>query len=243
MTIPSNIKYVRLSWWKSDYANNRQFEQGSTATEYAPYFNGGTATAEMLLSIGNYTDEQEVISGAVTRKVGVKALDGTEDWVFSTTWLNYMYSLPVSDLYAEASNVATDRKSPYCTHFNRSENWLGGSARANMVQAYQPSAGDAILGLGYDTPSTGGLATFKQWLAAQYAAGTPVIVVYPLKTSTTETVTGQTMSVQQGNNIAEITQASLDGLELSVTYMAGVDATVEEIEDAQLSPDVDVTIS
>ena len=29
--------------------------------------------------------------------------------------------------------------------------------------------------------------TFKQWLADQYAAGTPVIIVYVLKTETTET--------------------------------------------------------
>ena len=179
-----------------------------------------TATAEMLLKVGDYQDEQEILSGVVTRKVGVKVLDGTENWVFSTVWLNYMYSLEVSDLYAEASSVASNRKSPYCTHFGRSESWLGGSQRADMVQAYQPTTGDAILGLGYGTPSAANLATFKAWLATQYAAGTPVIVVYPLATPTTESVAGQTLQVTDGDNTLEITQASLNNLELEAKYQA-----------------------
>ena len=41
---------------------------------------GNTATTEMLLKIGDYQDEQEILSGAVTRKVGIKVLDGTENW-------------------------------------------------------------------------------------------------------------------------------------------------------------------
>ena len=59
---------------------------------------------------------------------------------------------------------------------------------------------------------------FKQWLSDQYNAGTPVIIVYPLATATTETVTGQTLNVQAGTNYATITQASLDNLELEVKY-------------------------
>ena len=202
-----------------------------------------SAVAEMLLKISDYADQQEIIGGTVTRKVGIKVLDGTENWVFSTTWLNYMYSLEVSDLYAEASSVPTNRKSPYCTHFGRSENWLGGSARANMVQAYQPTTGNAILGLGYGTPSTANLAAFKQYLADQYNAGTPVIAVYPLATQTTETVTGQTLQVTDGDNTLEITQASLAGLELEATYKSLVQLTIQEVEDANLNNNVEVTIS
>lgn len=180
---------------------------------------GNTATAERLLSVGDYKDTQEVLSGAITHNVGIKVLDGTEDWVFSTAWLNYMYSLEVNDLYAEASSVASNRKSPYCTHFGRSENWLGGSQRANMVQAYQPTTGDAILGLGYGTPSTANLATFKQWLADQYSAGTPVIVVYPLKTATTETVTPQVLEKEP------ITQTAGSISNLDVTAVSSVHTT------------------
>ena len=235
VTIPSNIKYVRLSWWKDGYADDRQFEQGSTATTYVPYFNGGTATAEMLLKVGDYADQHEIIGGTVTRKVGVKVLDGTEDWAQNATGKfrndnNYMRNYNNSPVL--------------CTHY---EGVLAASTsgvgygQVGLFASGTQGASPARLVIGDNNYNT--TDGFKAFLAAQYAAGTPVIVIYPLKTETTETVTGQPMATTQGTNIAEITQASLDGLELSVTYMAGVDATVEEIEDAQLSPDVDVTIS
>ena len=87
-----------------------------------------------------------------------------------------------------------------------------------MVQAYQPTSGDAIIGLGYGSPSAANLATFKAWLATQYANGTPVIIIYPLKADTTETVTAQPMQTTTGDNTAEITQASMAGLEISTKY-------------------------
>lgn len=62
------------------------------------------------------------------------------------------------------------------------------------------------------------LTAWRQWLADQYAAGTPVILVYPLATPTTESVAGQTLQVQAGDNTLEITQASLTGLELEAEY-------------------------
>ena len=59
--------------------------RSSSAQNYQPYVEGGlytegiaetitdsannTATAEMLLSIGDYTDTQELLTGTVTRKV------------------------------------------------------------------------------------------------------------------------------------------------------------------------------
>ena len=59
---------------------------------------------------------------------------------------------------------------------------------------------------------------FAQFLADQYASGTPVIVLYPLATPTTESVTGQTLQVTDGDNVLEITQASLSNLELEAKY-------------------------
>jgi hypothetical protein len=59
---------------------------------------------------------------------------------------------------------------------------------------------------------------FKNFLATQYAAGTPVIVVYTLATPTTESVTGQTLQVEDGDNVLAITQAGMSGLELEAEY-------------------------
>ena len=95
-------------------------------------------------------------------------------------------------------------------------------------------------GIGVATASTP--EELKAWLASEYANGTPVILVYPLATPTTETVTAQPMNIQAGTNIVQITQASMDDLELEVKYKAGVSVTITEIENAQLDDNVEVTI-
>lgn len=235
ITIPNDANYLAI-FFGAGTSPNTQAEKGSTATDYQPYFDGGTATCEDLLSVGDNTDEQEVVGGNVTRKVGVKVLDGTEEWYNVTSYVNSIYGLVVAD------GILDSNKLVYSTHYTGTT-----ASNANMenytIKAVHASvlAPNKVSVYVKDT-TVGSLANFKQWLADQYAAGTPVIVVYPLATSTTETVTGQPMSTTQGDNTAEITQASVSGLELEVTYMAGVVLTVEEVEDAQLSPDVEVTI-
>lgn len=196
---------------------------------------GNTATAEMLLKVGDYQDEQEIISGAVTRNVGIKVLDGTEEWRVSG---NLFYA-------GIATDALEDTHSCYCTHFkgvatNTSANFdneikVGTNATQTVnwtrVQIYP------IVGTYSD------VTTFKQYLAAQYNAGTPVIVIYPLATPTTESVTGQALQVTGGDNVLEITQASLNNLELEATYNSLVQLTIQEVEDANLNNNVEVTIS
>ena len=86
------------------------------------------------------------------------------------------------------------------------------------------------------------VADFKAFLASQYAAGTPVIVVYPLATPTTETVTGQTLTITQGTNIVTAV-GSVSDLELEVSYKAYAEVTVEEIEAVNTDENVEVIIS
>jgi hypothetical protein len=239
-TTGANTYFIRLQFRKSDNSDitpsevtNVQLERGSTATAYEPYYDGGTATAEMLLKIGDYQDEQEILSGAVTRKVGVKVLDGTE------AWSNTLY--PQADAYriswtGATATLGTIRYSGlFCTHFEDA-----GSASttapnkvffANDLNINFPMISD------FNT-----VAKCLQWLADQYAAGTPVIVVYPLATPTTESVAGQTLQVTDGDNVLEITQASMDGLELEAKYNAAVTLTIQEVQDANLDNNVTVTI-
>ena len=219
----------------SDMANNIQLELGSTATTYEPYYNGGSATAEMLLAVGSYQDVQSVLNGQVTRNVGVKVLDGTEDWTKNN---NLFYV----DIATDALEVT---HSCYCTHFkgiatNASASYdneikVGSNATQTAfwarVQIYPV----------VDTYSN--VTALKSWLATQYTNGTPVIVLYPLATATTKTVTAQPLTIQAGTNIVEITQASMDNLELEVSYKAGVEVTVTEIENAQLDNSVEVTVN
>ena len=71
-TIPTGIGEVNFTLYKTGgitIADNSwlQVEKGDTATDYEPYYNGGSATAEMLLKVGDYRDVQSVLDGSVTR--------------------------------------------------------------------------------------------------------------------------------------------------------------------------------
>jgi hypothetical protein len=137
-----------------------------------------------------YADSYDATTGKITRRVGVKVLNGTEDWFMSgNNYLSAMYNILINDMYAEASSVSSNRASPYSTHFGRSTSWLSYdvNARLNKVQAYTTTDNSKhILGLGYPGASEANIPTFKQWLAQQYAAGTPVVVYYPLVTPVEE---------------------------------------------------------
>ena len=179
----------------------------STATEYQPYFNGGSATCVDLLSVGTYVDEQEMISGSVTRKVGVKVLDGTEDWARTDARV----ALTLSD-----AKLGEDGLIPVCSHYVGVNSIIQVSSMPDNSCKINASSNMLMI---KDSTHNTDLTAWKQWLADQYAAGTPVIVVYPLATPTSESVAGQPMNVTDGDNIVEITQASIDDLELEVKYL------------------------
>ena len=136
---------------------------------------GHKATAEMLLSVGDYKDEQNITTGAITRKVGVKVLDGSENWIYRSDY--NVFSWPGIGMMASGR--------PTSTHF-----------------PYRPYTTTGKYGVGYiyytelfiKNTDYATLAEFKAYLAEQYANGTPVIVVYPLATETTESVTAQSLT-------------------------------------------------
>jgi len=85
-TIPSDVAFVRLSEKLTD--ENIQFEHGDNATSYQSYVPPQTASVENLLSVGDTKDEQDIISGDVTRRCAACVYDGTQpvgDSYISTT--------------------------------------------------------------------------------------------------------------------------------------------------------------
>lgn len=211
ITTPENTRLIRLQINAVGGALtnlSQQLELGSTATSYEPYTVLGTATTEMLLKVGNYQDVQSVIDGSVTRNIGIKVLDGTEDWNIHTSGAMGM-SIP----HTQGDNNLFG----YCSHFLGVQSNIP-VGNLQMGQFKMTSTSNSIyFKTEYDT-----VAEWTQFLADQYANGTPVIVVYPLATSTTETVTGQTLTVQQGTNIVTITQASIDDLTMELSYKQSI---------------------
>lgn len=207
-----------------------QFEKGTTATDYRPCFDGGTATAEMLLKVDDYQDVQSILDGVVTRKVGIKVFNGTENWTMTSGNISNSYGIGIIGMLVGSNYIRL------CSHFKQN------TVYSDMANGeFFCGASTTRFNVKYDATSTE--EQFKQWLADQYAAGTPVIIVYPLATPTTESVTGQTLQVTDGDNTLEITQASLSGLELEAEYQAAVSLTIQEVEDANLDNNVEVTIS
>jgi hypothetical protein len=186
--------------------------------EYKPYFSD-TAIAEMLLKVGDYKDEQNVTNGHITRNVGVMVFDGSENWVSAGTGsslrchITYDIGLPDTDTLTSPM---------VCSHYQFGGYISGGGATTQgTFNAFsRRTEGDeayylrfSIVGMGISSASG-----FKQWLKAQYNAGTPVTIVYPLATATTESVAHQHLSIQAGTNTIGIIQACIDNLELEVSY-------------------------
>lgn len=188
-----------------------------------------TATCENLLSAGTYKDVQSILDGTVTRNIGVKVLTGDEDWAKNATRPN-AYSIPLNSL----PNIDASQHLLLCTHFTNTQN------ASDLNYPNYTYAGRAFNVSMPTTIST--VDQLKDYFKQQYANGTPVIIVYPLATATTETVTAQTLTTKRGDNTIEITQASLGDLTLEAEYQAGVTVTIEEVEEANLDNNVTVVI-
>lgn len=165
-----------------------------------------TATAEMLLKIWDYADEQEILSWNIIRKVGYKIFNWKESFTTSTAyWKACLVQSAASGWGAVKYNVL-------CTHFK-------GLPVSGWTQPDYTCFFNASWHF-YFRLEDNTVATFKQWLTDQYNAWTPVIVFYVLAEETTETVTGQTMDIQAWSNTIEITQASINNLWLYAKYKA-----------------------
>lgn len=212
--------------------------EGSTAMDFVPYgqlstigtpevitvthadSTTQTAGAENLYAIGStYADTQDIISGAVTRNTGVLVLNGTEDFlpIEGTILTNcYTLAIPLGD------GAMTNRR-VVCTHFKSADTLPDSNARQGYAlignggnNTPAPLTNKYAVAFGAKTayPS---IDSFKAFLAAQYAAGTPVIVIYPLAEPTTETVTGQPLSTTAGTNTVSWT-AEVSGKTMACEY-------------------------
>ena len=157
---------------------------------HEPYrsMGGGTATpTEPLYGLPGAEDTVEVSTDGdvtVTRRTGVKILTGTENWSTMSEW--NPGSIVVSDILPDCKpvNDTSEVTTARCSHFP--------AYTANSVVHEISGDGFAIQ---YGTSlyiRISGCETVddcKAYLAAQYAAGTPVTIVYELAASETEALT------------------------------------------------------
>lgn len=164
-----------------------------------------TITCDILLGMASIRDEQEILTGTKIKRIGIKVLDGTEDWSEHTIPLGTWYEADILD-----NNMYSHL---LCTHF------VNRPVAINNNSIYK-GAGESVLKIRYD--DAGSLANFKQWLASQYANGTPVILTYALETPITDTTSPQTLQVKAGDNAITITDGSLSDLLIEAKYKQNI---------------------
>lgn len=152
LVAPAGTAYVRASCYAPTDDDKIQFEKGATATAWAPYEN-------IRPIVGRNSVTVNLASGVKAWKL--LTLDGTENWIVPSA----------NNYYAFFGNPAAS-KSTYgcCSHYPYANDSSRKCAFAN--------ANGAIVFYGHNADYT--LVEFKAYLAAQYAAGTPVQVAYKM---------------------------------------------------------------
>lgn len=168
-------------------------ELGTQTASVASLFSGAQTS---------YPDLQDVVSGKVTRNVGIKVFDGTEDFTVGSGTVYY-----AGLANANASN--DDMLSTHFTPLSSGSTPVSGKHMAfdsGRVVFYASKTADE----------------FKSWLAEQYAAGTPVILLYQLATPVTEQVPAQTLVTAEGSNTVALTKVLAFQVKLTATYAKAV---------------------
>lgn len=166
--------------------------------------NTQTASVENLFAVSSYADEQEVIGGVVAHNVGVKALNGTEGWTISSN----VFIARIDGMKKPSGNTVG-----LSTHYQGTANTNANMPDKSVKITYSGSNGVvAIKDTDYSTKDA-----FSAYLAAQYAAGTPVIIVYPLASPITEQVAAQPLTTAAGTNTVGVT-AEVSPIALECEY-------------------------
>lgn len=199
------------AWVKDQYDDGTPvvvyFVRSSSTTEaYTGSPVGSTASVVDLYAVNDYKDTHELIGGVVKRNVGIKVLDGTESgWALSDSGGTHRFrGVKPSDCHTPASRAPS-----VCTHFKYVS--TGSAVGGMFIGASQ---------YWYFIPTDQTIDTVDEWtawLASQYAAGTPVIVLYPLAEEVTETVTPQALQTEKGTNVISVV-SNVDPVTLTVDY-------------------------
>ena len=162
----------------------------------------------MLLSVGDYADAAEIISGGVTHRIGCHVFDGTETFSKSSA-----YGQAFLINAASASWRADRTASVLCTHFL-------GLPQTKSSQEDNTCFFNQTGHFYFRVTDNSDPDAFKAWLAAEYAAGHPVIVWFVLAEETTEQGTPHALHTSEGDNVVSVT-ANVSPVELECEYANG----------------------
>ena len=141
----------------------------------------------ILRKVGDYADSYDATTGKITRRVGVKVLNGTEEWGAVNAGAGRYFLHRAFGLYDYGAGAFVDIM---CNTFRPNS---GAATTSTLgIAFYKNSVNEEIPQLRITYPEITTIDDFKSYLAQQYSAGTPVTVYYPLATLVEETVTSTT---------------------------------------------------
>lgn len=236
--VETELIFMLQCWRDGTKFDNYKFQievvEGTTApTTYAPYTDQ-TATLTMPRTI--YGGTVDAVTGEGQETWKLVTLDGTRNW---ETWgvnknnaaVTGFYNYGIND-YDPNGNKLLCSTMPY----KNVDVWGGRNEGIGYASALNHGSRYVIYSVKTDTLSdasdnASAVASFKSYLAAQYAAGTPVQIAYKLATPTPFTATGaQPISALSGVNTV-LTDAD----SVTVTGRADPIKRITDLEDAVAS--------
>ena len=238
LTTSSDTKYILLQVGIGAYLNilsTTMIVEGSTApSSYEPsgykipILSNGAALSPMYLSEqlmkkNDYVDSL-ASSGTVTRKIKKLVLTGEENWLTYQSGALTVYNLQnITDYLRVSDNICM------CTHYPTNDN-VSGAVDAQYGISFINSVSVSRLYLRDDNIAS--VNALKQYLADQYAAGTPVTIWYVLAAPTTEQVTVPTIPTTEGANSITV-DTTVQPSEFTATWSGWHNANVKEWDDSQ----------
>ncbi|MBO4583207.1 MAG: hypothetical protein J5714_04105, partial [Alphaproteobacteria bacterium] len=152
--------------------------QDGTPTPTNPIYPVFYRQGNMILRrVGDYADSYDATTHKITRNVGVKVLNGTENWNYGANSSGQGCYLPVPEAKLGAF--------PISTHFNKATAY-GYGIPDKTISRFSATSQTIIIKYNDMVSGDSGATLLKQYFAEQYANGTPVTVYYPLETPVEE---------------------------------------------------------
>ena len=207
----------------NDFKFQIEVVEGITApTTYSPY-TGQTTTLALPTTI--YGGMVDAVSGSCEKAWNEITLIDTYSWYASTNQYRTFYCVNTKNITRTTIENSEYAKNWKCTHFkSEAYSYTQSGDRDNTVSFQSDRETLAIT-----FPGT--IDELKSYLAAQYAAGTPVQIAYKLATPTPITATGaQPIPALSGTNTV-ITDVD----SVTVTGRADPIKRITDLEDAVAS--------
>nr|DAR33081.1 MAG TPA: collagen alpha 1(VIII) chain protein [Bacteriophage sp.] len=219
--VETELFFMLQCWRKGTVFNNFKFqievvEGTTTPSTYTPYI-GQTNTLTLPETV--YGGEVDAVTGEGQETWKTLTLDGTEGWGFNNTY----------GVFFILANRYSDSRKDIAPISNFYKGVLGFSRIQNAQVGVSGGISGWLFGIKDERFET--ISAFSSYLAAQYAAGTPVQVCYKLAEPVPFTATG----AQPIPALAGVNTVLTDADSATVTGRADPIKRITDLEDAVAS--------